>query len=98
MKIGRFNLDIESLRQETILSHEKFNERLEQIKQGGFVKREAEGYLLGEYLVYIPTYSQKNKGYDWTKMRFFGSYKTEQEGIEAEKSIDKRKSVMEFYL
>lgn len=90
MKIGRFNLDIESLKQKTILSNEKFNERLEQIKQGGFVKREAEGYLLGEYLVYAPTYSQKYKVYDWTKMRFFGSYKTEQEGIEAEKSIDRQ--------
>lgn len=51
-KIGRFKLDITALKKDTVLSPQKFEFRLSQIKQGGFVKSEAVDYLLGRYLLY----------------------------------------------
>lgn len=50
----RFKLDIEKLQKNTILSIDKFDYRLQQVQEGGFVKKEAEAYLLGMYLHYTP--------------------------------------------
>ena len=88
MKIGRFNLDVEKLKQQTSLDLENFEYRLMQIQPGGFAKKEAEGYLLGNYLVYVPTYDERYKSYNWNKMRFHSSYKSEKEGrIEEERIL-----------
>ena len=47
-----FTLDIDKLRNQTTLSPNQFDKRLEQVQEGGFGKREATAYLLGKYLFY----------------------------------------------